>query len=241
MLLTERGRAKQAVETPGVDDGLRVIPLGALPSDLPTDRRHLALEVSHARFMGVFRAEPMDRVARPADLLLTHAMILDLARDQEVRRDLRLLFGRVARQSNHLHPVSQRRGDRVEHVGCRDEENAGEIEGRIQEMIAELVVLLRVQDLEQGRGGISPEIRAELVEFIEHHDGIARPRLLQALDDAARQRSHVGTAMSANLRFVADASERNADELAAHRTSDRAPQRGFAHAGRPRETENRSP
>src|SRR6185295_9710942 len=55
---------------------------------------------------------------------------------------------------------------------------------------------------------------AELVDFVEHHDAVARPRLADALDDVARQRPDVRAAMTADLGLVVRAAQADAHELA---------------------------
>ncbi len=107
-------------------------------------------------------------------------------------------------------------------------------------MVAELAILLRVEHLEQRRRRIAAEIGAELVDLVEHHDGIARASLLDPLDDAAGQRADVGPAMPADLRLVAYTAERDAHELPPHRPRDRASERGLTDPRRTGEAENRT-
>ena len=107
-------------------------------------------------------------------------------------------------------------------------------------MVAEVDVLLRVEHLEQRRRGIAPEIGPELVDLVEHEDGVADTRLLEPLDDAPGQRSHVRAPVASDLGLVAHAAQRDAHELAPHGARDRAAERGLADAGRPGEAENRA-
>ena len=53
-------------------------------------------------------------------------------------------------------------------------------------------------------------------------------------------RADVGAAMAADLRLVAHAAERHADELAVGRLGDRLAERGLAHAGRADEAQDRA-
>ena len=71
---------------------------------------------------------------------------------------LQLLFLGVARDLEHFHPVPERRRNRIEHVGGRDEEHLREIERHVEIVIAERVVLLRVEHFEQRRRGIAAEV-----------------------------------------------------------------------------------
>src|SRR5205823_2431155 len=96
------------------------------------------------------------------------------------------------------------------------------------------------EHLEERRGGIALESDADLVDLVEHENRIHRVRLLQRLDDASGNRADVGPAMAADLRLVAHAAERDADELAVHRARDRLAERRLADAGRPDEAEDRT-
>ena len=155
-------------------------------------------------------------------------------------RDLQLLFLGVAGDLEHFHAVAQRRRNRVEHVGGRDEQHLRQIERHVEVVIAERVVLLRIEHFEQRRRGVAAEIGAELVDLVEDEDRVLRLGAAQPLDDLAGQRADVGAAMTADLRLVAHAAERDAHELAAERLGDRPRQRRLADARRPDEAENRT-
>lgn len=73
----------------------------------------------------------------------------------------------------HLHPVEQRTGDGVEHVGGADEEDLREVEGHIEVVVSEGVVLLGVQQLEQRRRGVALHAAAELVDLVDKHQRVA--------------------------------------------------------------------
>ncbi len=88
-------------------------------------------------------------------------------------------------------------------------------------MVAERVVLRRVEHLQEGRRRIArPAAGRELVDLVEQHDRVHRARLDEGADDPARLRPDVGAAVTADLRLVADAAERDAHELASHRPGD---------------------
>ena len=107
-------------------------------------------------------------------------------------------------------------------------------------MIDERVVLFRVEHFEQGRGGIAAEVHAELVDLVEHEQRVVRLCVADRLDDAAGQGSDVGAAMTADLRLVTHAAERDALELAPDGTGDRATERRLARARRPDEAQDRA-
>src|SRR5207249_3637242 len=115
-----------------------------------------------------------------------------------------------------------------------------EVERHLEIVIGERAVLLRIEDLEQRARRVAPKVVTELVDLVEHEDGVVRAGLLDALDDATRQRADVRTAVTADLGLVAHATERDAAELAADRASDRATERGLADARGTREAEDRT-
>jgi hypothetical protein len=105
-------------------------------------------------------------------------------------------------------------------------------------VVAERVVLLRVEDFEQRGGRVAAEVRAELVYLVEHHDGVVDPGAAQGLDDAAGKRADVGAAVAAKLRLVAHAAQREPLELAAEGACDGAAQGCLADARRADEAED---
>ena len=166
-------------------------------------------------------------------------VVLHLLVDQVIGRDLQLLFFGVAGDLEHFHAVAQRRRNRVEHVRRRDEQHLRQVERHVEVVIAERVVLLRIEHLEQRRRRIAAEIGAELVDLVEDEHRVLRLGPAQPLDDLPGQRADVGAAVAADFRLVAHAAERHAHELAAERLGDRARQRGLADAGRADEAEDR--
>ena len=131
-----------------------------------------------------------------------------------IERDLQLFFLGVPGQLQHFHAVAECGRNRIEHVRRGDEQHFGQIERDIEIVIAERVVLLRIEHLEQRRRGIAAEIRSELVDLVEDEDRVLRLGAAQTLDDLSGQRPDIGPPVSANLRFVAHAAERDAHELA---------------------------
>ena len=129
--------------------------------------------------------------------------------------------------------------NRIENVRRRDEQHLGEVERHVEVMIAERVVLLGIEHLEQRRGRVAAEVGAELVDLVEDEHRVLRLGPAQALDDLSGQRADVGPPVAANLRLVAHAAERHADELAIERTGDRLRERRLADAGRPDEAQDR--
>ena len=146
---------------------------------------------------------------------------------------------RVAGELDHLHAVEQRRRHRVELVRGGDEEDVREVERQVQVVVAEGRVLLGVEHLEHRARRVAAEVRAHLVDLVDHQHRVVRAGVAHRADDRAGHRADVGAAVPADLRLVAHAAHRDALELAAHRLGDRAAQRGLADAGRSDEAEDR--
>ena len=140
-------------------------------------------------------------------------MAFQLLGQQVPLGDLQLLLIGIAGQFNDLHPVQQGPGDGIQGVGGGDKEHVGEIEGHLQKMVAEGAVLLGVQHLQQGRGGIAPLIIAQLVDLIQQQQRITALSLLNGGNDAARHGPHIGLAVAADLRLVMDAAQGDTGQL----------------------------
>src|SRR5204862_519617 len=121
--------------------------------------------------------------------------------DEVLRRDAGLLRVRGAGERQEFHPVAQRAWDGVERVAGGDEEDLREVERHAEIGVDEGVVLRRVQHLQQRRGRIAPPVRADLVDLVEHEDGILRLGAAQPLDDAPGDRADVRAAMASVLRL----------------------------------------
>ena len=143
-------------------------------------------------------------------------------------RDLELLARSVALELDDLHTVQQRRRDRVEGVCRADEEHVTEIIRYVHVVIGEAVVLLRIEDLEEGARRITVEGARELVDLVKHHDRVRHAGLRDAIHDTARHRSDIGTAVAADIRFIPYAAEGNAHVLPVQRLRDGLADRGLA-------------
>ncbi len=107
-------------------------------------------------------------------------------------------------------------------------------------MVAERVVLLRIEDLEQRGLRVAAEVGADLVDLVDHHHRILGAGVTQRANDRPRHRADIGAPVPADFGFVAHPSDREAHEFAAHRACDRLPERRFPDARRSDETEDRT-
>ncbi len=216
------------------------VPLRDLDRDRAEHRADLALEVTHAGLARVAVDDLEQRVIGDLAAIVGQAVILELLGHEELARDVLLVLPRVTRELDDLEAIAERPRDRIELVRGRDEQHLGEVEVDLEVVVAERRVLLRVQDLEQRRRRVAPKIVAELVDLVEHEHRVVGPGLLDALDDATRQRADVRAPVTADLGLVAHAAERDATELAADRARDAASERRLADARGTREAQDRA-
>ena len=76
-------------------------------------------------------------------------------------------------------------------------------------MIPESAVLFAVQHLQQCRKCISLIVCAHLIYLIQKHDRILRTRGLHGIGNPSRHSSHIGLPVSADLRLITHAAQRN--------------------------------
>ena len=144
-------RSEVLLEALDVDDGLALATLGHAAGNLAHHVGDLALEVPDAGFLGVGLDQADHRLGGDLDPLVVQAVVLHLLGNQEAAADLDLLLLGIARQLDDLHPVAQGGRDRVDQVAGRDEQDLAQVEGHLEVVVLEGVVLLGVEDLEEGR------------------------------------------------------------------------------------------
>ena len=222
------------------EDELFLLAFDHAPRFLAADGADDLLEFADAGFARVVANQVAHRVLGKLDLLRRDPVFLDLARNQVAVGDVQLLLFAVALERNDFHAVQQRRRHGVEHVGGADEQHLRQIERHVEIVVAERVVLLRIERLEQGRGRVAAEVAAQLVDFVQHDHRVVGFGAANALDDLARQRADVGAPVAADFGLVVHAAQRDALELAAQRAGDGAAQAGLAHARRSDKAQDRA-
>ncbi len=222
------------------DDRSHRVARGELRRDLAEGLAQLSLQVANARFPRVRRHDLAEGIVRDTHFVLSEPVALDLPRHQVMPSDRDLLVLRVPVEPEHLHPVEQRSRDRLGDVARRDEQHLRQVEIDVEVVVAEGVVLRRVEHLEERRGGVAAPVGSDLVDLIEHHHGVLRPRVLQRAHDPSRQRTDVRPAVAADLGLVVHATEGDADELPSERTRDRLAERRLADTGRSDQGEDRA-
>ena len=150
-------------------------------------------------------------------------------------RNLDLFILGVTGNPDDLHPIHQRRRH-PQRVRRGHEHHIGQVVINFQVMVVEGRILLRVQDLQQRRGRVTPPVGAKLVDFIQQEQRIGRLGLLHALNHLAGHGTDIGPPVATDFRFVPDTAKRHPHEITARRPGNRLAQRRLADARRPNET-----
>src|SRR5918994_3387007 len=192
----------------------------------------LALQVPDPGLAGVVADHGAQGALGDDHLVAAQAGLVELAGQQVVAGDGQLLVLGVAVQADDLHAVQQRARDRLDHVGGGDEQHVRQVQLDLEVVVAEGVVLGRVEHLEQSRGGVAAPVGADLVDLVEQEHRVHGPGLLDGPGDPAGLGADVGAPVAADLGLVTDAAEGDPDELAAHGPGDRLAQGGLADTRR---------
>src|SRR5262249_10873121 len=150
------------------------------------DLSDFALEVSHARLARVMGDDFRQCLVGDLDLISPQPIRLQLPAQEIASRDLELFLPGVTGEADDFHPIAQRTWDRIEHVGGGDEYHAAQIERHAEIIVAERIVLLRIEHFEKRGSRIAVNPGPELVDFIEHHHAIARASFADRLNYVSR-------------------------------------------------------
>ena len=195
-----------------------------LRRDFPKQPSQLALQVADAGLARVVDDDPAQRLVFDHNIIRGQPVAVELALEEVIPGDGELLFLGIAVEPDDLHPIEQRRRDGVRHVRGRDEQDFGQIQVHLEVVVAERMVLRRIEHLEQRRRWIAAPVAADLVDLVQHDHRVACPSLFQSTRDAAGQRTNVGTAVATDLGLVVNSTQRDAGELPTERAGDRLAQ-----------------
>ncbi len=131
-------------------------------------------------------------------------MGLKLFGNQVLARNLGFLFEGVPVDFHNLHAVQEGRLYRGQAVGCCYKEDLAEVVIQFQVVVKESVVLFRIQNFEEGRRNIAPEVLPNLVDFIQDHDRVGTACFFDALNNSTRHGADIGSAMTAYGGLVVD-------------------------------------
>ena len=154
-------------------------------------------------------------------------------------RDVQLLVFGIAGETDHFHTVQQRRRN-VHGVRRRHEHHVAQVVVHFQVVIAERHVLFWIKHFQQRRRRVTTHVRRHFVDLIEQEQRVFNAHFRHLLDQFTRHRTDVGTAVTADFRFIAYAAQRHTDILTSGRFSDGLAKRGFTHPRRSYQAQNRA-
>ena len=153
--------------------------------------------------------------------------------------NLHFLILGIARNPNNLHPVQKRPRHRRQIIGRTHKHHIRQVIINLQIMILKRRILLRIQNLKQRRTRITAIVRPQLINLIQQEERVHRFRLLHPLNNLARQRTNISTAMPANFTFIPHAAKRHPHKIPPRHLRNRLPQRGLPNPRRPHQTQDR--
>ena len=106
-------------------------------------------------------------------------------------------------------------------------------------MVAEGLVLYGIQHLQHGAGRVTPKIAGHLIDLIQQEDGVLRTRLLDMVQNRARDGADIGAAVSADLRLIPSPAQAPPAEFTAHGMCNGARNAGFSRTRRADKAEDR--
>ena len=121
--------------------------------------------------------------------------------------NMELFVFRITADFYNFHTIQKRSRNILHGIGTCNKQYLGQIHRKLYIVIPEFMILFRVKHFQHGRSCISLIIAAHLVNFIQQHQWIFDSRHPQSIDDSSRHCSHIGSAVSADLRFIPHTSE----------------------------------
>ncbi len=236
--VTELANTQEMLERIGIHNHMEAFLGRMLLDHLAAHLGQLALKAANTGLAGVVADDVPDSGFLEFQLALLQTIGLNLLGRQIPCGNVDLFVLGIAWQADDFHAVEQRRRN-VHRVGGTEEHHVREVIVDLQIMIVEVVVLLRVQHLEQCRGRIAAHVAAHLVDLVEQEQRVAHAHLGHLLDQTARHGTDVGAAMAANLGFVTHTAQRHANKLAIGRTCNGFGEGRLADTGRPYQAEHR--
>jgi hypothetical protein len=100
-------------------------------------------------------------------------------------------------------------------------------------MIRKGKILFRVEGLKKRGRRVPSNIRTYFIHFVEHEHRVGSLGPSDLLNDPAGKGSHIGSAVSSDLRFVPDSSQRDPDELSLQSPGDERPKDVLPYSGGP--------
>ena len=134
-------------------------------------------------------------------------MARELLGEQMTLGNVEFLGTGIGGKADDLHAVDEGKRDPVVIVRGGDKNAIRKIERQLEKMIAEIFVLLGIENLKQRRCRIAVHAGGELIDLVEHQNGVVNACRGDRLNDTAGHSAHVGLSVTANVSLVTDAAE----------------------------------
>src|SRR5438309_11565280 len=95
-------------------------------------------------------------------------------------------------------------------------------------MVLKSGILRGIEDLQQRSGRVALKTSAELVDVIQHEDGISTACFSYSLNDITGEGPDIGAPMPPNICLIADATKTLSHALTSHGPSDTLPEEARA-------------
>ena len=122
------------------------------------------VQPAYATLVGVLFHHRLDGCHRHFQVRFREARFVEVLGEEVALADLDFLFHGVAADVDDFHAVAQRGLNGAQVVARGEEHDLAQVVIEVEVVVVEGVVLLGVEDFEQGRGGVSVVVAAELVE-----------------------------------------------------------------------------
>src|SRR2546427_11655609 len=107
-------------------------------------------------------------------------------------------------------------------------------------MVLKSGILRGIEDLQQRSGRVALKTSAELVDFIQHEDGISTACFSYSLNDITGEGPDIGTPMPPNIRLIVDPTKTLSHEFTIHGPSDTLPEGGLSDSRGTDEAQDRA-
>lgn len=209
--------------------------------DMPRHRIQHLPQASNAGFPGVLVYQRVESlVVEPQIRLVEPALLQDVGK-QVLPCDHAFFGRRIARKLDDLASVDQRRGHSVERVGRANKRHPGDVDGQVDVVVFEPLVLFGIEQLQQRRRHVAPRspVPRDFVYLVDEDQWIRDAALSQRVHHPPGERADVRAAVAPDFRFVGHAAEAHPLELFVEARRDRLGDRRLARSRRAHEQQDR--
>ena len=165
-------------------------------------------------------------------------MLCKLLGQQVIFRNHQFFFIRIRTQFDNLHTIQQWARNCIQCIGSGNKHDLRKIIGNLQIMIPIGLVLLGIQYFQQSRTGIAPIIGAHFIDLVQQEQWVAALCLGQRCDHPTGHRTDIGLPMTADIRFIPHATQRNPSHISIQRSCDGICHRSLTYTGRAYQTKD---